>query len=67
MKSNGVHVHPIHNEHDHEQALARIDQLMDAAAGTPEGEELDALVTLVDAYEPKHHAIDAVTEQGSRA
>lgn len=32
-------------------ALARIDELMDAKAGSAEGVELDALATLVDVYE----------------
>ncbi len=32
---------------------------MNAAPDTPEGDELDVLVTLIDAYETKHHAIDA--------
>ena len=39
--------------------MARIEALMSAAPGTPEGDELDVLATLVDAYEAKHHAIDA--------
>jgi HTH-type transcriptional regulator/antitoxin HigA len=32
---------------------------MSARPGTPEGDELDVLATLVDAYEAKHQAIDA--------
>ncbi len=32
---------------------------MSAAPGSPEGDELDVLATLVDAYEAKHHSIDA--------
>jgi HTH-type transcriptional regulator/antitoxin HigA len=32
---------------------------MGAAPDTPAGEELDILATLVDAYESKHHVIDA--------
>jgi len=32
---------------------------MSAAPGTPEGDELDVLATLVDAFEAKHHAMDA--------
>jgi HTH-type transcriptional regulator/antitoxin HigA len=32
---------------------------MSARPGTPEGDELDVLATLVDAYETRHHAIDA--------
>lgn len=50
---------PIHSEADYEAALAQIETLMTAAAGSPEGERLDALVTLVQAYEARHHAIEA--------
>ncbi|MFT5162764.1 MAG: HTH-type transcriptional regulator/antitoxin HigA [Alteromonadaceae bacterium] len=39
--------------------LARIDVLMDAKKDTPEGDELDVLSTLVEAYEQKHYMIDA--------
>jgi len=47
----------IRNEEDYEAALARIEALMDAEAGTPEGEELDLWVTLVQHYEDKVHPI----------
>ncbi len=59
MTSAGIQIHPIRTEHDHEMAVARISKLMSAAPGTPEGDELDVLATLVDAYEAKHHAIAA--------
>lgn len=54
-----IRVRPIHNEDDYEAALAEVDSLMDAAPGTPEGERLDVLVTLIEAYEARHWAIDA--------
>ena len=47
----------IRTEAYYEAALARIDILMDAEAGTPEGEELDALSDLVENYEEKHIAM----------
>ena len=59
MTKTGIQVRPIRTEQDHDEALARIDELMTAKLGTPEGDELDVLVTLVDAYEAKHHAIEA--------
>ena len=59
MTSTGIRVHPIRTETDHERAVARISELMGAASGSPEGDELDVLATLVDAYEAKHHAMDA--------
>jgi HTH-type transcriptional regulator / antitoxin HigA len=39
---------------DYKAALARIDALMDAEQGTPEGEELDVLTDLVGLYESRH-------------
>jgi len=59
MTSAGIQIHPIRTERDHENAVARIAQLITAAPGSPEGDELDVLATLVDAYESKHHAISA--------
>ncbi len=50
-------IHPIKTESDYDRTLARIDALMDAAPNTPEADELDVLVTLVEAYEAKHHPI----------
>src|SRR3954466_3774350 len=47
-------IKPIRTGVDYEAALARIDTLMDAEAGTPEGEELDLLTDLVEHYEFKH-------------
>lgn len=59
MKRAGIQIRPIRTEQDHDEALARIDELMSAKAGTPEGDELDVLATLVDAYESKHFPMDA--------
>lgn len=39
------------NEREHAVAMARIDELWEAELGTPEGDELNALVKLVVAYE----------------
>ena len=47
-------IKPIRTEQDYEAALARVDELMDAELGTPEGEELDVLVDVVEAYESLH-------------
>ena len=51
-------VKPIRSEADYAAALARIDELMDAEVGSPEGEELDVLVDLVELYESRHVPID---------
>ena len=52
-------IKPIKTKKDHAQALKRIEIIMSAKANTPEGDELDILVTLVEAYEAKHYAIEA--------
>jgi HTH-type transcriptional regulator/antitoxin HigA len=49
---------PIRTERDYDAAQAAIERLMDADAGTLEGDRLDVLVTLVEAYEARHWAID---------
>lgn len=49
-----ANVKPIRTEKDYEAVLARVDELMDAAPGSPEGDELDVLVDLVELYESKH-------------
>ena len=51
-------VRAIKSEQDYELVLAEIETLMDAAPDTPEGDRLDVLTTLVEAYESKHHPID---------
>jgi HTH-type transcriptional regulator/antitoxin HigA len=45
---------PIKTEADYEAMLTEIDSLMEAKPGTAEGDRLDILVTLVEAYEAKH-------------
>jgi HTH-type transcriptional regulator / antitoxin HigA len=52
-------IHPIRNDEDHARALARIEELWGSPAGSAKAETLEVLVTLVDAYEAKHHAIEA--------
>jgi HTH-type transcriptional regulator/antitoxin HigA len=52
-----MNVFPIRTEKDYDVALVRIDQLMHADLGIPEGDELDILVTLVEAYEAKHYSM----------
>jgi HTH-type transcriptional regulator/antitoxin HigA len=59
MTKAGMQIRPIRTEQDHRAAVARIEELMSALPGTPEGDELDVLATLVDVYEAKHHAIEA--------
>ncbi len=53
-----MNIKPIRTKADYRAALKEIEALMNAAAGTPEGERLDVLATLVEAYERKHFPMD---------
>lgn len=53
-----MEIRPIRTEHDYRAALADIETLMSAEADTPDGEKLDVLVTLVEAYQSKHFPLD---------
>ena len=59
MTKAGMQIHPIRTKKDHRAAVVRIEELMGAAPGSVEGDLLDVLATLVDAYEAKHDVIDA--------
>lgn len=48
----------VRTEADYEATLERIDAIFDAEPGTEEGDELDLLVTLVEAYERQHYPIE---------
>jgi HTH-type transcriptional regulator / antitoxin HigA len=54
-----MEIKPLKTESDYEAALAEIAQLMGAEPDTPEGDRLDVLVTLVEAWEAKHFPIEA--------
>ena len=67
-------IKPIRTEKDYEEALARIDALMDAVPGSPEFDELDVLADLVKLYESRQEpmgyasplaAIEFRMEQGN--
>ena len=47
-------VKPIRSEADYEAAMGEVETLWGAANGTPKGDRLDVLATLIDAYEAKH-------------
>ncbi len=48
-------IEPIKTEADYEVTLAKIEGLMNAEPDTPEGDRLDMLTTLVEAWEEKHY------------
>jgi HTH-type transcriptional regulator/antitoxin HigA len=52
-----MRIQPVRTEADHDAAMARITQLMGAVPGSEASDELEVLVTLVDAYEAKHFPI----------
>src|SRR5258706_15294628 len=51
-------IRPIRTDDDHAAALREIEALWGAAAGTAEGDRLDVLATLVEAYEERRWPID---------
>lgn len=58
MYDDTVMVRPVRTERDYEDALEEIGRLMTARPGTPEGDRLDVLSTLVEAYEAEHYPIE---------
>lgn len=51
-------IKPIRTESDYEKALAEVERLWGARAGTPEGDRLDIMATLIDVYETEHYPMD---------
>jgi HTH-type transcriptional regulator/antitoxin HigA len=49
---------PIKSKRDYQRALKQIERLMDAKRNTPDGDRLDVLVTLVEAWEASHYPLD---------
>ena len=54
-----MNIKPIKSEADYDKALTVIDGLMGAAPDTPESDELEVLVTFVEAYEAERWRIEA--------
>jgi HTH-type transcriptional regulator/antitoxin HigA len=49
---------PIRSEADYDEALAEVERLWGSKLGTPDGDRLDILATLIEAYEDKHYPMD---------
>ena len=49
---------PIRTKADYEKALSEVERLWGAKSGTPKGDRLDVLATLIDAYEAEHYPMD---------
>jgi len=54
-----MRIRPIRTKADHRAALKEVERLWNADAGTQEGDLVDVLTTLIEAYEAKHHPIPA--------
>jgi HTH-type transcriptional regulator/antitoxin HigA len=52
-------IRPIRTKSDYRVALREVERLWDAEPGTPDGDRVEVLVTLIEAYEAKHHPIQA--------
>lgn len=51
-------IKPIRTDADYRAALKSVERVMDAARGTPAGDRLEVLVTLIEAYEAKRFPLD---------
>jgi HTH-type transcriptional regulator/antitoxin HigA len=51
-------VKPIRGEKDYEAALKEVERLWGAKTGTPDGDRLDVLATLIESYEDKRYPMD---------
>ena len=59
-----MEIKPIVTKADHRAALKEIEALMSARPGTPEGDRLDVLVTLVEAWEKKRYPMGTTGPDG---
>lgn len=55
-----MNIHPIRTEQDYQEALKAVSPLFDnePEPGTPEGDYLEVMITLIEAYEAKHFPVD---------
>jgi HTH-type transcriptional regulator/antitoxin HigA len=49
---------PIRTEEDYDEALREVERLWGARRGTPKGDRLEVLITLIEAYEDEHYPMD---------
>lgn len=57
-----MEINPIRSEDDYKNTLKEIELLWESPIGTPEGDRLDVLVTLVEAYETEHYPIPVIDD-----
>lgn len=53
-----MEIEPIKNKRTYRRALKEVEGLMHAKRNTPEGDRLDVLVALIEAWEAKHYPLD---------
>jgi HTH-type transcriptional regulator / antitoxin HigA len=58
LKVAAMNIAPIKTQRDYRRVLKEVEGLMAAKRNTPEGDRLDVLVTLVEAWERKHYPLD---------
>jgi HTH-type transcriptional regulator/antitoxin HigA len=54
-----MEIRPIKTKADYRAALKEVERLWEADPGTPNGDRVDVLVTLIEAYEAAHYPIPA--------
>lgn len=54
-----MNIKPIRNDDDLRSAFKRLEKVFQAQEGTPAADEMEILVTLIEAYEHKHYAMSA--------
>jgi len=54
-----MNIKPIRNDDDLHTAFKRLELVYQAQDGTPEADEMEILVTLIEAYENKHYPVSA--------
>ena len=53
-----MNIKPIRTDADYRAALKEVESLMNSEPDTPDGDKLDVMVTLIEAYEAKHFPMD---------
>lgn len=51
-------IKPIRTEKDYEAAMAEVETLWGAKSGTPKGDRLDVIVTLIESWEAANYPMD---------
>lgn len=62
-----MNIRPIRTEQDYQEALKAVSPLFDnePEPGTPEGDYLEVMITLIEAYEAKHFPVDLPNPVGA--